>query len=150
MFNGRTQSPSEGVIQNSGFWANISVGEFKEQRGIPLQIPDGLVENALIYAMDSLETDLQEVENFYRLQGYDSVYELPVTIYNGKNKFVHNYEKAVFARAKAELLPEFETLSARNIHEKRDAVSEQRQLEKEATMAIRNIKGKKRGSVALL
>lgn len=152
MFNGRSPELSEDEIQNSGFWANIKVSEFQEQRGIPLQIPQALVVAALMYAMDSLDTDLYDVEQFYRAQGYESVYQLDdrLTHFNGKNKMVVNFEKAVYARAKAELLPEFATLSARELHEKRDFVADARLLEKEATMAIRNIKGKKRGSVVLL
>lgn len=151
MFNGRETELSGNEIHNSGFWANIKVSEFQEQRGIPLQIPLALVESALLYAMDSLETDLAEIEQYYRKQGFDSVYRIEnLTKFNDKNKLVINYEKAVFARAKAELLPEFATLSSRELHEKRDFVTEARLLEKEATMAIRNIKGKKRGSVTLL
>ncbi|WP_458118777.1 head completion/stabilization protein [Mannheimia haemolytica] len=150
MFNGRTQTTSQNEIRNSGFWANINVGEFQEQRGIPLQIPEKLVESSLLYAMQSLEIDLQEVEAKYKKQGYARVYEIPTVEFNGKSLLVLSYEKAVYARAKAELLPEFATLSARELHEKRDTVAEARLLEKEATMAIRQLKGKKRGSVELI
>ncbi len=156
MFNGREQPELSPIIfGGEGFWGKISVADFQKQRAIPLQIPLSLIENALIYAIDSVELDLQDVEAFYRAKGYQYVEELPSPLVGSQNGQTANrmhrlYEKAVFARAKAELLPEFSTLSAREIHEARQSVTEQRQLEKEATMAIRAIKGKKRGSATLI
>lgn len=155
MFNGRNQPElSDAVLGSNGFWGEIKVGDFQKQRSIPLQIPLDLVENALVYAMDSVELDLLQVEEFYREKGYQFVEQLPSILHSNStgtaNRMHRLFEKAVFARAKAELLPEFTTLSAREIHEGREATSEQRTLEKEATMAIRAIKGKKRSSVALI
>lgn len=155
MFNGRNQPElSDSVLGSNGFWGEIKVGDFQKQRSIPLQIPLDLVENALVYAIDSVELDLLEVEQFYRDKGYQFVEQLPSILHTNStgtaNRMHRLFEKAVFARAKAELLPEFTTLSAREIHEGREATSEQRTLEKEATMAIRAIKGKKRSSVALI
>lgn len=155
MFNGRNQPElSDAVLGSNGFWGEIRVGDFQKQRSIPLQIPLDLVENALVYAIDSVELDLLQVEEFYREKGYQFVEQLPSILHTNStgtaNRIHRLFEKAVFARAKAELLPEFTTLSAREIHEGREATSEQRTLEKEATMAIRAIKGKKRSSVALI
>lgn len=155
MFNGRNQPElSDTVLGSNGFWGEIKVGDFQKQRSIPLQIPLDLVENALVYAIDSVELDLLQVEEFYREKGYQFVEQLPSILHSnstGTASRMHRlFEKAVFARAKAELLPEFTTLSAREIHEGREATSEQRTLEKEATMAIRAIKGKKRSSAALI
>ena len=100
------------------------------------------------YARDYL--DLAEVEENYRKSAVNSVREISTQQINGENYAETLYKKAVFARAKAELLQEFNTLSGREIHQNREYVSEQKSLLAEATHAIRTLKGKKRGSVWLL
>lgn len=150
MFNGRQSELSDEILQSDGFWGDISIEEFQKSRAIPLQIPFELVKEALIYAVLSLEIDLKEVEDNYKAQGIQHISELNSGKVNGINYPQQLYKKAVFARAKNELLPEFFTLSARQLHEKRDLVSEQKSLQAEAVMAIRALKGKTRGSVQLV
>lgn len=150
MFNGRQVDFDDTVITNNGFWCDISVAEFQQQRGIPLQIPVELIKSSLVYAMQSIELDLAEITQQYQQNGIQSVNEITGTLINNENKQQALYKKAVFARAKHDLLPEFTTLSAREIHEKRDVIAEQKQLLAEATFAIRTLKGKKRGGVWLI
>lgn len=147
MFNGRKSETSVDVIESDGFWGGVSVGDFQESRAIPLQIPLPLMKEALIYALHSVETDLKTETERYQSAGIEKVNDLDLPKINGKNHLQALFQKAVFARAKAELLPEFATISARELHEKRGDVSEQKQLQAEAVLAIRAIKGKKRGGV---
>ena len=150
MFNGRTQDYDDSVITNNGFWSDIYVEEFQKQRAIPLQVPVEMVKTALIAAMQGVNLDLAEVEENHRKSAVNSVQEISTQRINGENYAETLYKKAVFARAKAELLPEFNTLSGREIHQNREYVAEQKSLLAEATHAIRTLKGKKRGSVWLL
>lgn len=150
MFNGRTQDYDDTTITNSGFWCDITIDEFQKQRAIPLQIPVEMVKAALIAAMQGINIDLAEVEKNYRKSKINSVQEISAQRIDGENYAESLYKKAVFARAKAELLPEFNTLSGREIHQNREYVAEQKSLLAEATHAIRTLKGKKRGSVWLL
>ncbi|WP_112075171.1 head completion/stabilization protein, partial [Haemophilus influenzae] len=119
-------------------------------RAIPLQIPVEMVKAALVAAMQGLDLDLADIAESYRKSAVNSVTEISTQWINGENYAETLYKKAVFARAKAELLPEFNTLSGREIHQNRDYVTEQKSLLAEATHAIRTLKGKKRGSVWLL
>ncbi|OLV21151.1 head stabilization protein [Haemophilus influenzae] len=150
MFNGRTQDYDDSVITNNGFWSDIYVEEFQKQRAIPLQIPVEMVKAALVAAMQGVDLDLADVAESYRKSAVNSVTEISSPLINDENYAETLYKKAVFARAKAELLPEFNTLSGREIHQNRDYVTEQKSLLAEATHAIRTLKGKKRGSVWLL
>ena len=150
MFNGRTQDYDDTTITNSGFWCDITIDEFQKQRAIPLHIPVEMVKAALIAAMQVINIDLAEVEENYRKSKINSVQEISAQRIDGENYAESLYKKAVFARAKAELLPEFNTLSGREIHQNREYVAEQKSLLAEATHAIRTLKGKKRGSVWLL
>lgn len=150
MFNGRETQYSIEIIESTGFWGNIKVGDFQRERAIPIQISAALAKSALVYAMQSIELDLAEVANQYRARGIQSVAEVEGDQIDQENYLRWLYKKAVFARAKNELLPEFATLSSRELHEKRDIIAEQKQLLSEATMAIRAIKGKRRGGVHLI
>jgi len=150
MFNGRTQDYDDTTITNSGFWCDITIDEFQKQRAIPLQIPVEMVKAALIAAMQGINIDLAEVEENYRKSKINSVQEISAQRIDGENYAESLYKKALFSRAKAELLPEFNTLSGREIHQNREYVAEQKSLLAEATHAIRTLKGKKRGSVWLL
>ncbi|HHF3921301.1 head completion/stabilization protein [Haemophilus influenzae] len=150
MFNGRTQDYDDTVITNNGFWSDIYVEEFQKQRAIPLQIPVEMVKAALVAAMQGVDLDLADVAESYRKSAVNAATEISQPLINGENYAQTLYKKAVFARAKAELLPEFNTLSGREIHQNRDYVTEQKSLLAEATHAIRTLKGKKRGSVWLL
>ncbi|MFD0965986.1 head completion/stabilization protein [Seminibacterium arietis] len=152
MFNGRSEEYSEKILKNNGFWADIPIKEFQLQRAIPLQIPQEMIEAALIESMLGVSLELITVAENYRLKGVQHVSEIPSILTQGlqQNYQTILYKKAVYARAKAILIPEFATLSAREIHEKREYIEEQKSLEAEAVQAIRLLKGKKRGSVCLI
>ncbi|WP_249962264.1 head completion/stabilization protein [Histophilus somni] len=150
MLNGRENPIADKQIENTGFFGAINIGDFQKQRAIPLQIPLELIESVLVYAIQSVEFDLNIVSQRYQKQGIKSVDDIQSPTINGKNFEKILFEKAVFARAKQELLPEFATLSARELHEKRDIVAEQKQLQAEAVQAIRQLKGKGRGTVDLI
>ncbi|MFA9499908.1 head completion/stabilization protein [Mannheimia sp. E30BD] len=150
MLNGRKTEYSEEVIVSDGFWGNISISEFQKQRAIPLQIPLELIKTALIGAMQSLEIDLAELVSQYRTGGIHYASEIKGTVINGETAAQALYKKALFARAKHDLLPEFATMSARDLHEKRDIVEEQKQLLTESVHAIRTLKNKRRGSVWII
>lgn len=150
MFNGRTQEYDDTTISNSGFWPEIEIAEFQKQRAIPLQIPNEMLKSVLIAAMQGVNIDLQSVEQDYKGQGINRAEDISADRINGENYAETLYKKAVFARAKAELLPEFNVLSSREIHTNREYADEQKSLLAEATHAIRTLKGKRRGSVWLI
>lgn len=150
MFNGRETQYSDEIIHSTGFWGDIAVADFQQQRSIPLQVPVELVKTSLVYAMRSIELELVEVEQAYLQQAVSSAADIAGTKINGENHVQTLYKKAVFARAKHDLLPEFATLSARELHEKRDVTKEQKKLLSEVTFVIRALKGKRRGGVHLL
>ncbi|MBE2898613.1 head completion/stabilization protein [Pasteurellaceae bacterium 20609_3] len=150
MFNGIATDYDDSVISSTGFWGNVSVRDFQKTRAIPMQIPVEMIKSVLLQAMQALEYDLSAVVLGYQAQGYTRAEDVPSATIGGLNHIQALYQKAVFARAKADLLPEFLTLSARDVHENRDLVKEQKSLLSEAAFAIRTLKGKKRGGVWLL
>ncbi|WP_409500202.1 head completion/stabilization protein [Mannheimia glucosida] len=150
MFNGRTTEYDDISITNNGFWPDVNVQEFQKQRAIPLQIPLEMVKASLISAMQQVNLDLVEVEKKHLDNGIENAEQISVVTVGGENYAQTLYKKAVFARAKHELLPEFNTLSGREVHQNRQYAEEQKSLLAEATHAIRVLKDKKRGSVCLI
>ncbi|MDA3979033.1 head completion/stabilization protein [Gallibacterium sp. AGMB14963] len=150
MLNGNVTEYQDEVIESTGFWGNINIAEFQKQRAIPFQIPLEMVRAVLVQAMQEMEIELAEVAEKYQLDGYQYAENISGVRFDGDNFLQIQYKKAVFARAKADLLPEFMTLSVRDVHENRDLVQERKALLTEATMAIRAIKGKKRSGVWLV
>ncbi|KGQ31234.1 head stabilization protein [Gallibacterium genomosp. 2] len=150
MLNGNVTEYQDEIIESTGFWGNINIAEFQRQRAIPFQIPLEMVRAALVQAMQEMEIDLAEVVEKYQSDGYAYVENVGGVRFDGDNFLQIQYKKAVFARAKADLLPEFMTLSAREVHENRDLVQERKALLTEAAMAVRAIKGKKRSGVWLI
>ncbi|MDP8173674.1 head completion/stabilization protein [Pasteurella skyensis] len=147
MLNGRNTVYSDEVIESNGFWGNIAIKEFQQQRAIPLQIPLELIKSSLISTMQTLEIELGDVVEKYKAQGINSVDDVAGTKINGENAVKTLYKKALFAQAKHDILPEFETIASRDLHEKRTDISEQKQLLTESVQAIRTLKGKRRGTV---
>ncbi|MEE3608251.1 head completion/stabilization protein [Avibacterium paragallinarum] len=150
MFNGVAIEYDDSVISSNGFWGDIEVSEFQKQRAIPVQVPIEMIKASLIQAMQEVELELEEVADRYQAKGILHVREITAVQIGGENFAQTQYKKAVFARAKADLLPEFLTLSAREIHEGRELVQAQKSLLAESSFAIRRLKGKKRGKVWLL
>lgn len=150
MFNGRETEYDDITITNNGFWSDINVQEFQKQRAIPFQIPVEMIKASLVSAMQQVNLDLIDVVEQHKSNGVYSVVDIASETVGGENYAQTLYKKAVFARAKHELLPEFNTLSAREVHENRQYVEEQKSLLAEATHAIRVLKGKRRGSVCLV
>src|SRR5699024_2740297 len=144
MLNGNVTEYQDEIIESTGFWGNINIAEFQRQRAIPFQMPLEMVRAALVQAMQEMEIELADVVEKYQSDGYAYVEHVGVVRFDGDNFLQIQYKKAVFARAKADLLPEFMTLSAREVHENRDLVQERKALLTEAAMAVRAIKGKKR------
>ncbi|MEH8109041.1 head completion/stabilization protein [Gallibacterium anatis] len=150
MLNGNVTEYQDETIESTGFWGNINIAEFQRQRAIPFQMPLEMMRAALVQAMQEMEIELADVVEKYQSDGYAYVEHVGGVRFDGDNFLQIQYKKAVFARAKADLLPEFMTLSAREVHENRDLVQERKALLTEAAMAVRAIKGKKRSGVWLI
>lgn len=71
---------------------------------------------------------------------------------NDKNRVVYQYESAVFARAKADLLPDIATVHTKDKgdHIADRSVEVRTELLSESQRIIRNMKGLNRSSVDLL
>lgn len=103
--------------------------------------------------MVSVNLELEMLKTEYQADGYQRADEIPAfPKIDDKNAVVINYESAVFARAKADLLPDFATVHQRK---EGDHLAERSQETKNELLAeseriIRAMYGKNRATVALL
>ncbi|MGL4925626.1 MAG: head completion/stabilization protein [Plesiomonas shigelloides] len=158
MFDGKSINYQRTDIENNGFWPNIDAGDFERSRTIPATADHSMVTNALLTAIAEINLSLEQTCAGYQAKGYlsASVVPGPVASHLRDNLAVTRnwldalYIKAVYARAKADLLPEFATTGRRDSHPGQEAPESRRGLLTEATMAIRTIMARPRGSVSLI
>ncbi|MGF1876672.1 head completion/stabilization protein [Photobacterium frigidiphilum] len=141
------------AIDNDGFWPNIQAGDFEKRRGIPAAQDADRIAIALVNAMAEVNQQLTDLKVTYQQAGYDSAIEVPAfPVMKNKNRVVYQYESAVFARAKSDLLPDIATVHTK---EKGDHLADRSadtrtELLAESQRIIRNMKGLNRSTVDLL
>lgn len=140
-------------IDNDGFWPDIEVGDFERQRSTPAVTDDTRIAHALVNAMAEVNRQLRTLKRHHKMAGSETAGDVdaPPTL-NGKNRLVIQYEGAVFARAKADLLPDFATVQQRDAGENLAERSEEtrRELLAESERIIRNMSDMGRATVTLL
>ncbi|MGG6033103.1 head completion/stabilization protein, partial [Salmonella enterica] len=111
--NQDTDAPAD-ALTNDGFWPDLVLADFRRSRTIPLDIPASLAEQALLSAVFEVNAALTGVKTRYTMQGINQASDVEGPQLNGKNALCAQYEKAVFARAKADLLGEFTAVNTRH------------------------------------
>ncbi|NAW84935.1 head completion/stabilization protein [Photobacterium halotolerans] len=153
MFTGNAASYQETLIQNDGFWPDVDAGAFERRRGTPAAQDDERIAYAVANAMASVNLELERLKARYLVEGIAKAVDLEAfPAINGKNRVVIQYEAAVFARAKADLLPDFAT-----VHQKKEgdhlaerSLEAKNELLAESVRILRNMLGHNRSTVDLL
>jgi len=153
MFTGASDGYQSTVITNDGFWPDIDAGSFERRRGTPAAQDDERIAYAVANAMASVNLELELLKTSYVSEGIQAAADAEVFPKIGeKNRLVIQYEAAVFARAKADLLPDFATVSQRkegdHLAERSQEIKNELLAESERT--IRHMLGKQRSGVALI
>ncbi|QTL95540.1 head completion/stabilization protein [Aeromonas jandaei] len=153
MISGKGIQYSVKIITNDGFWPDISVGDFERSGALPADMDSAATSAALLAAIGEINLQLDEYRQMQEAKGYVSSRDVPGhRVAHGDNALTANYVAAVYARAKASLLPEFATVTER---EARKDLAERStplrdQLLATSQQLVRVIKGKRRIGVALL
>lgn len=139
-----------GVLKNDGFWPDLVLADFRRSRTIPLDIPISLTEQALLSAVFEVNAALAGVKTRYTMQGINQAADVEGPQLNGKSALCSQYEKAVFARAKADLLGEFTAVNTRHADSNIDSNDTRETLLAEAAFVLRAIQGADRVGVYIL
>ncbi|MCJ8269342.1 MAG: head completion/stabilization protein [Psychrosphaera sp.] len=154
MFSGKTETQQQDTnITNDGFWPDINAGDFEKRRSVPVDMDKDAIATSVVSAIAQINIELASVKSGYEDKGISRASDVVGSpSIADKNMLVILYEKAVYARAKAELLPEFSTTQMRDAGENvTQTESETRDsLFAESLQHIRTIRGKRSTGVELL
>ncbi|MEA3725887.1 head completion/stabilization protein [Enterobacter cloacae] len=148
MFNGKPLDYQDVPLTNNGFWPDLNLKDFQAQRSLPPDIEADTIAQALIAAVTEVNAELASVEAKHKGQGHATAADVPGVAMAGINGLCAQYIKAVFARAKADLLGEFATVGRRETHPGQESAETRAGLLAEASVVIRRMKGLKRVTVA--
>ncbi|NTY87789.1 head completion/stabilization protein [Serratia fonticola] len=150
MFRPGDNGFQKSTLTNDGFWPDLQLDDFQRQRQIPPSIDAGTVSQAMLTAVAEVNPSLAAFAAQQQRKGYTTAADVPGPAMDGENALTAQYKKAVYARAKADLMGEFAAISRREDNTNQDAPQTKATLLAEAAFVIRAIKGRKRVGVHLV
>lgn len=104
MFSGKPLDYQDEPLTNNGFWPDLNLKDFQAQRSLPADIDADTISQALLAAVAEVNAELENVEASWKAKGHMLAADVPGVKMGGLNSLCAQYMKAVFARAKADLL----------------------------------------------
>ena len=147
MFSGKPIEYQDAALTNNGFWPDLNLADFQAQRALPPDMDASTIASALLAAVMEVNADLVMVEAKHRAAGHETAAAVPGPVMDGLNGLCAQYTKAVFARAKADLLGEFASIGRRDSHPGQESEETRAGLLAESSVTIRHMKGLKRATV---
>lgn len=148
MFSGKAIDYQDSPLTNDGFWPDLNLADFQQQRALPPDMDASTLASALLAAVMEVNADLVKVAQKHRDAGHQCAAAVPGPVIEGVNGLCAQYTKAVFARAKADLLGEFATIGRRESHPGQESEDTRAGLLGESSITIRHMKGLKRATVS--
>ena len=128
------------VIANGvTFWPDLNLGEFQKSRTLPADLPAETAGLAVLAAIAEVNDTLTDAVSYWADKGYDQAIDVPGAKMGEENQLTAQYKKAVYARAKADLLGEFATIGRRESHPGQESSETRAGLLAEAAFVMRNM-----------
>ena len=144
-FSGRTIGYSDiPIINGVAFWPDLNLKEFQQSRSIPPDLPPDTAGLAVLAAIAEVNDDLAGVVSRHQGAGHATARDVPGAKMGKENQLTAQYKKAIYARAKADLLGEFPTIGRRETHPGQESAETRETLLAEAALVIRNMQGYRR------
>ena len=112
-FSGKPTTFVEQVIENDGFWPDLSVTEFQKGYRLPAEYLVDMLAAELTTAMTEVNRDLAKRKSQWQNVGITTVESADTTVLPERTFHVATYKRAVYCRAKATLLTQFATVTRR-------------------------------------
>ncbi|MGH1374407.1 MAG: head completion/stabilization protein [Cellvibrionaceae bacterium] len=113
-FSGRPQEFHDQSVDNNGFFPALSLGEFQKLHRVPSNIAAETVEHQLTVAVGAVNLGLANEQTQWIDAGHANLVAVDSADNGARTSF---YKAAVYYRAKAFLLADFQTFSRRDIAE---------------------------------
>ncbi len=153
MFAGKDIDYSAATIRNDGFWPDVAVADFERRRALPADLDQQTTSAALLAAVSEINLQLELRQAALLAEGYArAAREGRARGRERANALTEQYLAAVFARAKAALLPEFASVTERAVanNQVERSTDQRAQLLAESQQLVRSIKIKRRAGVSLI
>lgn len=147
MFSGKPIDYQDVALTNDGFWPDLNLADFQAQRALPPDMDASTIASALLAAVMEVNADLSPVAIKHQAAGHLQAADVPGPVMDSVNGLCAQYTKAVFARAKADLLGEMATIGRRESHPGQESEETRAGLLAESSVTIRHMKGLKRATV---
>ncbi len=138
------------VTNGEPFWPDLELAELQASRTLPADLPEDTAAMALLAAVAEVNATLSGAVEKWKAQGYERAAGVPGAKLGEENQLTAQYKKAVYARAKADLLGEFATIGRREVHPGQESADTREILLAEAALAIRNLLGYRRAGVHII
>ncbi|MEB7742595.1 head completion/stabilization protein [Escherichia coli] len=138
------------VTNGEPFWPDLDLAELQNSRTLPADLPEETAAMALLAAMAEVNATLAEAVENWKAQGHTHATDVPGGRLGENNQLTAQYKKAVYARAKADLLGEFATIGRRETFPGQESEDTRATLLAEASLVIRNMLGRKRAGVYII
>lgn len=114
---GKPALTAQEPVENDGFWPLLQIGDLMEKYRIPAEYADQVIKTGLVLAMVRVNAKLKPVKDAMAVLGYSTLAAFiaanDAEQIDGVDVLVIEYENAVYARAKAGLLKQFQTINRR-------------------------------------
>lgn len=141
-FTGRPESFLETTVTNNGFFPALPMREFQETYRVPAELAESAVVRQLVIARDYVNDQLNKQQEQWQSVEHASLEGVDIA---ESSRLVDWYKDAVFNRAKAHLLTDFETFtrraSAAEISDDAELLTQS--LLARAKRALRRLRGQK-------
>jgi len=97
-------SNSEERLTSTDFWPPISLAQVRTLAKLDGSVPDARLRQAVLMAIDSVNSELAAWEREQRTAGYSRLTAIPSTRLNGEHRLVALYIQAVIGAASADLI----------------------------------------------
>lgn len=151
-FSGKPTTFVDRTFENDGFWPNLSLSEFQATYRLPAEYLPELLAEGVEQAMGEVNFELAKRKADWQAAGIAQVATADPTVLPERAFYVGCYKRAVYARAKAFLLPQFATVTRRESAENTGKESLERieQFLAFSQQAVRSIQGRGRITAELI
>jgi hypothetical protein len=151
-FSGKPTTFVEQVIENDGFWPDLSVTEFQKGYRLPAEYLVDMLVTDLSTAMTEVNRDLSRRKSQWQNVGVTTVESADTTVLPERTFHTATYKRAVYCRAKASLLTQFATVTRRESAENtaKELPERGETFLEFSQQAVRSLQGRGRITAALL
>jgi len=153
MFSGTDGNYQSTAIMNDGFWPDIEIADFERRGVVPADMDPTATAGAVLAAVAEVNLQLLTVKASLVAEGYNNADMVPgPELAPGLNQTCELYLQAVFYRAKAGLISEYNTVTQRAAANNQAERSRETRdnLMAESMQRVRTLKGLRRVGVSLI